>query len=179
MHVFEDPVVRVRQQAADRADDPRGDLIAAPGGTAVARFVDHRDVVLQALFVRTADPADVDGPVGPDARDRVLIELIPLVADPDRAGPVQALIVRVRDVDRRAAEAAELRPGNEEPAEVMAWPGAGIDRHRLVIGQLAVRALLASVRRAGRDGLERAPGGSAVAEVHVGGRVGFLRIERR
>src|SRR3954454_11708325 len=150
MHVLEDPVVGVRQHAGDRADDLGGNLIAAPGRTTVARLVDYRDIVLQALLVRAVDPADVDGAVGPDRRDRVLIELIALVADPDGAGPVQTVIVRVGDVDRGAAGAAELSPGHEEPPEVMALTGTGVHGHRLVVGHLAVRTLLASVRRPGR-----------------------------
>jgi len=61
----------------------------------------------------------------------------------------------------------------------MALTGTGVHGHRLVVGRLAVRTLLASVRRPGRDRHERAPGSSAVAQVHVRGRIGFRGIERR
>src|SRR5207253_5279416 len=93
--------------------------------------------------------------------------------------PVRTVVVRVGDVNRRAAEAAELRPGDEQPPEVVPGAGARVDSHSLMIGKLSVRALLASVRLAGRDRNRWHPGGGAVAHVDVGTRVRLGRSEER
>src|SRR5207237_6156168 len=140
-------VRKTRRGARDRS----GHDAAAPGVPAVGRLRDERGVVLRALLVRPIDVGDVDGAVGPHPRRRILVELVAGVADPDRARPAGAVVVGVGEVDRRLAGAAELRPGDVEPAEVVTGAGSGVDRSGLVIGELPVRPLLAAVRDAGDD----------------------------
>src|SRR5437016_2189800 len=116
--------------------DGRSGEALAPGVATVSRLRDEGIVALEALLVGAVDEADVDGAVGADARRGVLVELVTGVAHADGTDPGAAVVIGVREIDGRAAEAVELSPGDVEAAEVVAGPGAGVHCAGLMVGKL-------------------------------------------
>src|SRR5207247_8151790 len=109
----------------------------------------------------------------------VLVELVAVVADRDRPGPVLAVVVGERGLDRRAARPVELGPGHVDSAEMMPGRSAGVDHDRLMVRELAVAALLGTGGGPGRHRDRVRPGGRPVALVLTRVRIGLRRIKAR
>src|SRR5262249_44742087 len=98
--VGEDPVVGVGQQPGGRVKNGCDRGAGAPRAATVGGRRGHGLVVLKALLVGCVDPGVVHGAVRADIDPGVLVELVAFVADRDRPGPVPAVVVRERDLDR-------------------------------------------------------------------------------
>src|SRR5207249_5098728 len=122
------------------------------------------DVALRAVQVRRAEPRHVHRAVGAHDGPRVGVRLAgALVADHDRPGPRSAVVVRVRELDRRVAGTAELRPRDVQPSVVMTAAGPGVDGYGLVVRLVASAALDRTIRGRGGDLRGRGPRRSPVA----------------
>jgi hypothetical protein len=114
--VSKNPVLGVGQQSRRRIKDGGDRGTGAPGVPPVGRLGGHYLVALQARLVGQVDPGVIHRAVRADVDPGVLVELVAVVADRDRTGPVLAVVIRERGLDRGAAGPVETPPRSRRSA---------------------------------------------------------------